>query len=121
MVVLASPIVDLNAMWKICLVTLAAGAGVVIAFGFVLLGLKIAGRSATAGTHNAGTHNAGTHNAGSRLGGYVLSAVCGLICIGVVVIGVYAMTQKPSSTPAKPKSALVIPAAPQVKLTASRR
>jgi hypothetical protein len=34
MFVLATPIVDWNAMWKIFLVAFAAGAGVVVAFGF---------------------------------------------------------------------------------------
>jgi hypothetical protein len=130
MFVLATPIVDWSAMWKICLVALAAGLGVVLAFGFLLLGLKIADRSGTAGTQNAGTHNdgtqnaaahsagtpsTGTHEAGSRLGGYALALVCGVICVGVVAIGIYAMTQKPSSTPAKPKSALVIPAGPRIR------
>ncbi len=87
-------------MWKIFLVALTAGAGVVIAFGFLLLGLKIANRSGSAG-------------GGSRFGGYALSAVCGVLCLGVVVVGVYAMTKKPKSKPAKPKAAaLVIPAAP---------
>jgi hypothetical protein len=38
-----------------------------------------------------------------------------------VVVGVYAMSQKPSSKPAKPKAALVIPAGPQVKVIASLR
>jgi hypothetical protein len=75
-------------------VALAAGAGVVVAFGFVLLGVKLANRS----------------GGGSRLGGYTLSLVCGAICVGVVVVGIYAMTKKPSSKPAKPKAALVIPA-----------
>lgn len=102
MFVLASPIVDWNAMWKICLVAFAAGAGVVVAFGFLLLGVKLANRSGTGGGHNAG----------SRLGGYTLAAVCGVLCVGVIVIGVYAMAKKPSSKPAKPKSALVIPARP---------
>jgi hypothetical protein len=111
MFVLASPIVDWNAMWKICLATFAAGAGVVIAFGFLLLGLKIANRAGAAGAHGSG----------SRFGGYTLAAVCGGICVGVVVIGVYAMAEKPSSTPAKPKTALVIPAHSQTKLIASSR
>ncbi|HUA44350.1 MAG TPA: hypothetical protein VMA77_03935 [Solirubrobacteraceae bacterium] len=111
MFVLASPIVDWNAMWKICVVTLAAGIGVVVAFGFVLLGLKIADRARADGTHNAG----------SRLGGLTLSIVCGVICVAVVVIGVYAMAKKPSSKPAKAKSALVIPAGPRMKLVASSR
>lgn len=99
MFVLASPIIDWSAMWKICLVAFAAGAGVVIVFGFLLLGVKLANRSRTDGAHDAG----------SRLGGYALAAVCGVICVGVIVIGVYAMAKKPSSKPAKAKSALVIP------------
>lgn len=100
MSVLATPIIDWNAMWKICLVALVAGAGVVVAFGFLLLGLKLANRSGSAG-------------GGSRVGGYALSAVCGVLCLGVVVVGVYAMTKKPKSKPVKPKAAaLVIHAAP---------
>lgn len=98
-------------MWKICLVTLAAGAGVVVVFGFLLLGLKFANRPAADGTQSTG----------SRLGGFTLSLVCGLFCIGVIAVGIYAMTKKPSSKPAKPKSALVIPAGPRTKLIASSR
>jgi hypothetical protein len=94
MFVLASPIVDWSAMWKICLVAFAAGAGVVIVFGFLLLGLKIANRPRTGGTQGAG----------SRFTGYALSAVCGVIVIGVIVVGIYAMTQKPSSAKPKPKT-----------------
>ena len=111
MFVLATPIVDWNAMWKIFLVALAAGAGVVVMFGFVLLGLKIADRSGPA--EPAAPDR--------ELGGLTLAVVCALICAGVVVIGVYAMTKKPSSKPAKPKSALVIPAAPPAQLVASSR
>jgi hypothetical protein len=134
MFVLASPIVDWNAMWKIFLVALAAGAGVVIMFGFVLLGLKLSqgppthgpdgartdgtGSARTDGTGSAGTGH--SPSAGARLGGFTLALVCGLICVGVVAVGVYAMTQKPKSKPAaKPKSALVIPAGSRVRLIAS--
>ena len=111
MIVLASPIIDWNAMWKICVVALAAGAGVVVVFGFLLLGLKIANRPGTDGTRGTG----------SRLTGYALSAVCGVIVIGVIVVGIYAMTQKPSSKPAKPKAALVIPAGRDATQIASSR
>jgi hypothetical protein len=127
MFIFASPIVDWGAIWKICLVALGAGAGVVVLFGFVLLGLKFAQGPATGGTHDAqadGAPSAGssrTPSAGARLGGFTLSLVCGLICVGVVAIGVYAMTKKPSSKPAKPKSALVIPAGSGAKLIASTR
>ena len=114
-------------MWKICLVALAAGAGVVVFFGFLLLGLKFAQGPAKGATHDAPTgaaNSAGTDrppSAGARLGGFTLALLCGLICVGVIAIGVYAMTQKPSSKPAKPKSALVIPAGSRVTLVASSR
>jgi hypothetical protein len=143
MFVLATPIVDWNAMWKIFVVALAAGAGVVVLFGFMLLGLKLSQGPATHGPHSAGadgTHSAGadgtqsagadgarsagtghTPSAGARLGGFTLSLVCGLIVVGVIAVGIYAMTQKPSSKPAKPKAALVIPAGSPVMLTASSR
>jgi hypothetical protein len=125
MFLFATPLVDWDAMWKIVLVALAAGAGVVIMFGFVLLGLKFSQGPATAGTGGAGangTAGAGSAHipsAGARLGGFALALVCGLICIGVVAIGVYAMTQKKSSKPAKPKSALVVPAGSRTRLVAA--
>lgn len=125
MFLLASPIVDWTAMWKICLVALGAGAGVVVAFGFVLLGLRLANRHGTdpgrTGTGGNRPATAATRSVGARLGGYTLSVVCGLLCAGVVVIGIYAMTKKPPSKPAKTKSALVIPARPHMKLIASTR
>jgi hypothetical protein len=121
---LATPIVNWNAMWKIFLLALAAGAGTVIAFGFVLLGLKLAQGPATQGVRTDGTATAGTGqtpSTGARLGGFTLALVCGLICVGVIAVGVYAMTQKPKSKPAPPKSALVIPADSHVRLIASSR
>ena len=114
MFVLATPIVDWNAMWKIFLVVLIAGVGTVVAFGFLLLGLKLAHRLGTGGT-------SGTESGGARAGGYALAGACAVICVGVVVIGVYAMAKKPSSKPAKPKAALVVPAGPRAKLIASSR
>jgi hypothetical protein len=110
----STAIVDWTAMWKIFLVVLVAGTGTVIVFGFLLLGLKLANRLGANETEVGGSE-------GARAGGYVLAAACGVIVIAVVAIGVYAMTKKPSSKPAKPKSALVIPAHPQAKLIASSR
>lgn len=111
MFVLASPIVDWTAMWKIFLVVLIAGVGTVIAFGFLLLGLKLANRLGTSGAQNEG----------ARAGGYVLAGACAVIVVGVVVVGVYAMTQKPSSKPTKPKAALVIPTGRHARLIALSR
>jgi hypothetical protein len=82
--VLATPIVDWSAIWKICLVALAAGAGTVVIFGFLLLGLKVAD---TAGT-------GGAQGSGSRFGGLAVAVLSGAICIGIIVLGIYAMTQK---------------------------
>ena len=84
MFVVASPIVDWSAIWKIFLVVLAAGLGTVVIFGFLLLGLKVAD---TAGT-------GGAQGSGSRLGGLALAVLCGAVCIGIIVLGIYAMTQK---------------------------
>ncbi|MGN6868612.1 MAG: hypothetical protein ACTHMY_09425 [Solirubrobacteraceae bacterium] len=103
MFVLATPIVNWDAMWKVFLVALVAGAGVVVAFGFLLLGLKFANRP----------------SGGSRFAGLTLALVCGVLCAGVVVVGIYAMTKKPSSKPAKTKAALVIPAIRRAELIVS--
>jgi len=140
MSLLASPIVDWTAMWKIVVAVLVAGAGVVVLFGLMLLGLKFsqgkpthgpggtqsAGAEGTQsagadGTQSAGT--VGTPSGGARIGGFTLALVCGLLCAGIIAVGVYAMTQKPSSpapTP-PPKSALVAPAGSRMMLVASLR
>ncbi len=85
MFVVATPIVDWSAIWKICLVALAAGAGTVVIFGFLLLGLKFASVGSTDGTEAGG---------GARLSGYALAGLCGLACLAIIAIGIYAMTQK---------------------------
>ena len=122
MFVLATPIIDWTAMGKIFVAVLIAGTGTVILFGIMLLGLKISQGPAT---HTVAAGADGTQSSdhvpssGARLGGFTLALVCGLLVAGVIVVGVYAMTQKPSSKPAKPKAALVIPAGSGVKLLAS--
>lgn len=97
MTLLASPLIDWSALWKIVLAALLGGAGVVILFGILLLGIKMA-------------H--GADNPAQRVGAWALSGLCGLICIGAVVVGIYAMTQKPASKssppPSKSKSAAVL-------------
>jgi hypothetical protein len=111
MFVLATSIVDWHAMWKIFVAVLIAGTGTVVAFGFLLLGLKLA--------HRLGT--SGPESGGARAGGCALALACAVICVGVIAIGVYAMTKKPSSKPTKAKSALVIPAGVPATLIAVRR
>jgi hypothetical protein len=124
MLLLASPIIDWTAMWKIVVAALVAGAGVVILFGLMLLGLKLSQGKAKrdAGANgNEAPAPAEPPSSGARVGGFTLALVCALGCVGIIALGVYAMTQKPSSKPAKPKSALVTPAGSRVRLIASSR
>lgn len=89
MVGLASSLVNWSALWRIIVAALVGGAGVVIAFGFVLLGVK----NAKLATHRS-----------TSVMHRILVGACGAFCIGAVVIGIYAMAQKPSSHAApKPK------------------
>ncbi|MBV9196442.1 MAG: hypothetical protein JO168_20085 [Solirubrobacterales bacterium] len=95
MALLASSLVDWNALGKIALAALICGAGVVIAFGLLLLGLKWArGHDGPAG----------------RLAGVSLSAVCAVFVAAAVVIGIYAIAKKPSTAkkPSKSKSAALV-------------
>ena len=83
MFIFGDPIIDWTAIWKIVLVALIGGGGVVIVYGFLLLGLKYAGVGDDA-----------PHQERARVTGYALAGICGLLVIGVIVIGIYAMTQK---------------------------
>jgi NADH:ubiquinone oxidoreductase subunit 6 (subunit J) len=71
------------------LAALVGGTGVVIVFGFLLLGIS-RGKTASHPT--------------TRYALLTLSGLCGVIVIAVAAIGVYAMTQKPSSAKPKPKT-----------------
>ena len=97
MLLVATPYIDWNALWKICLAALVGGAGVVIVFGFLLLGVKIANNAKSGGREWVG---------------YSLAGVCGLFCVAVIVAGIYAMVNKPASkkpAPKKTAAALVAP------------
>ena len=99
MTILATPIVNTSALWKIVLASFVGGAGLVVLFGLLLIGASRAESARRAGS------------AGTRVLYLAGSTICGAICIGVVVVGIYAMVQKPSSAPSKPvaKAALVAP------------
>lgn len=90
MTIIASEYINSSALWKICLAALVGGAGVVVVFGFLLVGVKIANNAKSGGREWAG---------------YALAGVCGLICVAAIVIGIYAMAKKPSSKPAKKTAA----------------
>jgi hypothetical protein len=102
MSILATPIINGSALWKIVLASALGGIGVVIAFGLLVLFLTRAEQVRA------------SHGAERVL--YLLgSIVCGAFCLAVVAVGIYAMAKKPAS-PA-PKStkaaAAVLPAAPR--------
>jgi hypothetical protein len=84
MLSLGDALVNWTAIWKIVLVALAGGAGIVIVYGFLLFGLKYATADGSDGTHSEG----------SKVLGYALAAICAILVVGVVVLGIYAMTQK---------------------------
>ena len=101
MLILATAYINWSALWKICVAAIIGGAGVVIVFGFLLLGVKIANNAKSGGREWAG---------------YVLSGICGFFCLAVVVAGIYAILNKPSSKkPAKKTAAVLI--APSYKST----
>jgi NADH:ubiquinone oxidoreductase subunit 6 (subunit J) len=93
MALLASEFINWSALGKIVLVALVGGVGVVVVFGVLLAGVKIATNAKSGGREWAG---------------YALAGVCGIVCVGAVVVAIYAMAHKPKSKPATPtKSALV--------------
>ena len=84
MLIFGDPIIDWTAIWKIVVAALIGGSGVVVVFGFLLLGLKYAGLG----------DSTVTHSETSRVTGYAIAAICAILVVGVIVLGIYAMTQK---------------------------
>ena len=97
MLIVATAYINWSALWKIVLAALVGGAGVVIVFGFLLVGVKIANNAKSGAREWAG---------------YALAGVCGLFCVAVIVAGIYAMINKPKSKPAPKKTAAALIAPP---------
>ena len=85
MLIFGDPIIDWSAILKICIAALIGGCGIVIVYGFLLLGVKYAG---------LGDDTGQTHTETSKVVGYALAGICAILVVGVVVLGIYAMTQK---------------------------
>jgi hypothetical protein len=75
----ASSLVDFNALWKIVVAGFAGGAGVVLAFGFVLLGRS---RYQEAGEGALGR------------GAYLLAIFGAMVCAAALIAGFIALTRK---------------------------
>ena len=86
----AAALINWDELWKIILVALVGGMGVVVVFGLLLLGIS-RGRTAT--------------KPATRYGLYTLSGLCGVLVVSVAAVGIYAMTRKPSSAKPQPKAA----------------
>jgi hypothetical protein len=84
MLAFGDPIVIWSAIWKIVLVALIGGCGIVIVYGFLLLGLK----------YTTADDSGQTRSESSKVVGYALVAICAVLVVGVIVLGIYAMTQK---------------------------
>jgi NADH:ubiquinone oxidoreductase subunit 6 (subunit J) len=102
MAILATAYINWSALWKICVAAIVGGAGVVIVFGFLLLGVKIANQAKSGGREWAG---------------YALSGVCGLFCVVVIGAGIYAILNKPASKKPAPKKTAAALIAPSFRST----
>ena len=85
MLIFGDPIIDWSAILKIVIAALIGGSGIVIVYGFLLLGVKYAG---------LGDDTGQTHTDTSKVVGYAIVGVCAILVVGVIVLGIYAMTQK---------------------------
>ena len=77
----ASALIDTGALWKILLVSFGAEAGIVIAFGFVLLG-------------SSRFAEAPQGSIAARAGYGLLAFLGALFCVAALVLGFVAMTKK---------------------------
>ena len=78
MLIFGDPIIDWGDILKIVIAALIGGSGIVVVWGFLLLGLKFAG------VGDAGA----THTEGSKLTGYAIATICAIVVIGVIVVGI---------------------------------
>jgi hypothetical protein len=85
MLIFGDPIIDWSAILKIVIAALIGGTGIVVVYGFLLLGVKYAG---------LGDDTGQTHTESSKVIGYAIAGICAILVVGVVVLGIYAMTQK---------------------------
>jgi hypothetical protein len=77
----ASSLIDFGALWKIVVAGFAGGAGLVLAYGFVLLG-----RSRYEQAHDG--------DVVARGGAVLLAALGGVLCAAALILGFVALTKK---------------------------
>ncbi len=90
-----TPVIAWTPLWHIILVSVAAGCGLAIAFGLILLGTEWGQKS---------------HNRGERAGGWLLGILAAAFCILAIVVGIHVMTHPAKSKPnTVVKSSMVTP------------
>jgi hypothetical protein len=77
----ASSLVDFDALWKIVVAGFAGGAGVVVAFGFILLGRARYGQARDGDVLSRGAP-------------VLLAALGGVLCAAALIVGFIALTKK---------------------------
>ncbi len=95
MVKASTPFINGSALWHIILVSVAAGAGLAVAFGLILLGSEWAQKK---------------NPSGERTGGWILGILAAAFCVAAIVAGIYIMVHPKGSAANKVvKSSLVTP------------
>jgi len=79
-----SKYLDLDALWRVALLSLGFGAGVVVVYA---LGVSSLARGATAAVGRA-------TGSSQRVAGYALAALCLAVCLGAVALGIWVMLDK---------------------------
>jgi hypothetical protein len=80
----STPFIDGNALWHIIVVSAAAGCGLAIAFGLILLGAE---------------HGQSAKNGAEKAGGWLLGLLAAAFCIAAIGVGIYVMVHPAKSTP----------------------
>jgi hypothetical protein len=79
-----SKYVDVDALWRVALLSLGFGAGLVAVYA---LGVSSFARGTTAAVR-------GATGSAQRVAGYVLAALCLAVCLGAVALGIWVMLNK---------------------------
>jgi hypothetical protein len=93
----STPVINGSALVHIIIASVAAGCGLAIGFGLILLALRWGQTGRTASV---------------KAGGWVLGLAATAFCVGAIVVGIYVMTHPSKTKPlkvVKSASALVLP------------
>ena len=92
----ATPTVDWSALWHIIVVSVAAGCGLALLFGAILLGWELI---------------ADSKKESGKIGGYLLGAAAAAGCVAIIALGIYVMCNPPKTKPLKVETTALVTAA----------